>query len=74
MFRKQKPALPVDSGLQQIDNWEALYLAGTLAVMRENGLDEDTIARELPAKTAMIVGAAATMRELYLANRARSQP
>jgi hypothetical protein len=40
--------------------------------MKDDGLDADTIAREYPAKEAMIAGAADKMRELHLANRARS--
>jgi demethoxyubiquinone hydroxylase (CLK1/Coq7/Cat5 family) len=61
-----------DAGLEQIAAWEALHLTGTLQQMKDDGLDADTIAREYPAKEAMIAGAADKMRELHLANRARS--
>jgi hypothetical protein len=62
----------VDPGLEQIAAWEALHLTGTLQQMKDDGHDEATIAREYPAKRAMIAGAADKMRELHLANRARS--
>jgi hypothetical protein len=64
----------IDPGLEQIAAWEALHLTGTLQNMKDDGLDAAIIAAEFPAKEAMIVAAAALMREQYLSNRARSQP
>ena len=73
MFRK-KAAPPIDPGLAQIAEWEAWRLAGTLQKMKDDGLDDATIARERPAMEAMIAAAAAQLREEYLANRARTTP
>jgi hypothetical protein len=62
MFRK-KAAPPVDEDLDLINRWEAYNLAGTLRVMKDDGLDADVIAREWPEKKNLIVAAAARLRE-----------
>jgi hypothetical protein len=71
-MRKRMPPATADPGLALIDNWEAHRLAGTLQKMKDDGLDEATIARERPAMVALIVAAAEQLRIEHRANQSRS--
>jgi vancomycin permeability regulator SanA len=67
MFNKRRA--PVDEDADLIDRWERWHLAGTLQVMKDDGLDADTIAAEYPAKKQLIIAAAVRLREELAARR-----
>jgi hypothetical protein len=67
------PAKPKDAGLEEIAAWQRWLVDGNVQQMRDNGYDDETIARERVGLEALAGAIADRMRADYRSNQSRGQ-